>query len=421
MKLPELDPAQALIRHGHPREALEHITDDRPQSQFLRAVCYRHLGQPEFAKTLMTRLLSDPDPRLPLPALWNTYGMIKTDLGKFEDAVFCFQQAFEILAADPNPQICSYDGNAGGPQIALNLAYSLMRLGRFAQAWSLWESSRCGWSWWTPLVPWAGEPGRVLVVPEGGVGDQILFSRWIPKAEVSGAELTYYVHEELVDLLCQSPRARTPSFIFRVIPKPRSISVSTDPYPNIDWNKFDFATSVMSLPAICGMKSIADIPYDNWRSGDWKYTPIGKAGLCWAAEESGLVQRKTRSIPVEDFAPVVEGFHQYTWFSICPGRPHPHWIEQFQAEGWMGTWHMLRSLDFLVTCDTAVAHLAGALGVPTYVILPLASDWKYFTHELVGDQSPWYPSVKLIRNTDPVSFQPAIELLMEELKRDGRF
>jgi hypothetical protein len=407
MKLPELDPAQALIRHGHPREALEHITDDQPQSQFLRAVCYRHLGQIEFAKTLMSQLLTDPDPRLPLPALWNTYGMIQTDLGKFEDALFCFQQAFEILAANPNSPICSYDGNSGGPQIALNLAYSLMRLGRFKEAWPLWESSRCGWSWETPLVPWAGEPGRVLVVPEGGVGDQILFSRWITEAEESGAELTYYVHEELIDLL--------PKTIRRVIPKPSSVDVSRDPYPNIDWAKFDFGTSVMSLPAICGMKSISDIPTDTWEP--YCKSRHGLAGLCWAAEESGLVQRKTRSIPVEDFEPLRSSVN---FVSICPGRPHPDWITKFQPTTWAETATMLQIIDFLVTCDTAVAHLAGALDVPTYVILPLGSDWKYFTENLVGNQSPWYPSVKLIRNTDPVSFRPAIELLMEELRKDGR-
>jgi hypothetical protein len=419
MKLVKMSPAQALIFHGHPREALQHLGDS-PADRFHRAICHRHLGELDRAEALMSDLLSDPDPRLPLHSLWNTYGMIKTDLGHFWAAVIDFQKAFQILAETPNPQICSYDGNAGGPQISLNLAYSLMRLGRFAEAWPLWESSRHGWSWATPLVPWAGEPGRVLVVPEGGVGDQILFSRWISevedwmqeeRGESYRAELTYYVHEELIDIL---PRSLQPS---HVIPKPRSVSVSTDPYPNINWDKFDFGTSVMSLPAICGMKSVADIPRDSWQR-QWTYQFPWRAGLCWAAEESGLVQRKTRSIPVDDLEPLRAA--RSSWVSLCPGRPHPDWIQRFEPASWADTKEVLESLDFLVSCDTAVAHLAGALGVTTYLILPLASDWKYFTYDLVGNQSPWYPSVKLVRNSHPVSFKPAIELLMEELKRDGR-
>lgn len=397
MKPPKLSPAQALILHNHPREALQHLGSS-PADRFLEVICYRHLGELYQAQSLLHSLVMDPDPSLPVQAMWNTYGMIKTDLGHFEESVTCFENALDLLNSLPNAQNCSYDGNTGRPQIMLNLAYALMRLGRFEKAWPLWESSRYGWSWETPLVPWTGEPGRVIVVPEGGIGDQILFSRWIPTMEKMGAEVTYYVHEELIGIL--------PHTIKRVIPRPRSVNEAKDAYPGIDWAKYDYATSIMSLPAICGVRSIADIPPDFW---GWPKERTRKAGLCWAAEEIG-VQRKTRSIPIEELEPL-RGLAE--WISLAPGRVHPDWIESFKPRSWIHTFELLRSLDFLVTCDTAVAHLAGSLGLSTYLILPLSSDWKYFTHELVA--SPWYASVELIRNTHAVSFAPAIQSLVEKL------
>lgn len=335
----------------------------------------------------------------------NTLGMIATDLGLFQKSVSYFKGALAALDSMPDVQITSYDGNAGRPQILLNLAYALMRLGRFEEAWPLWESSRYGWAWETPLVPWAGQPGRVIVVPEGGIGDQILFSRWLPEAERMGAEITYYVPEELLPILPLVVPGRT------MIPRPRSVNEAKDAYPGIDWAKYDYAISIMSLPAVCGMKSITDIPPDFW---GWPTTPQHKAGLCWAAEEIG-VQRKTRSIPIAELEPL-RGLAD--WISLAPDRPHPEWIEPFSPASWGETYQLLRTLDFVMTVDTAVAHLAGALGLATYLILPLASDWKYFTHELVGNRSPWYASVELIRNTDPVSFDPAIELVCKGLKEN---
>lgn len=401
MRPPKLSPAQALILHNHPREALQFLSDT-PSDRFLRAICHRHLGELGRAQNILCDLLSDPDPGLPLQSLWNTYGMIATDLGDFQDSIVSFQRALRALDKNPDAQITSYDGNTGRPQILLNLAYALMRLGRFKEAWPLWESSRYGWSWETPLVPWSGDPGRVIVVPEGGIGDQILFSRWLPTMKQMGAEVTYYVHQELIEVF-PNPYRRW------MIPRPRSVNEAKDAYPGIDWARYDYAISVMSLPAVCGMRAIADIPPDYW---GWPAHQIGKAGLCWAAEEIG-VQRKTRSIPIEELEPL-RG--RAEWISLAPGRRPPEWVEPFSPASWGETFELLRSLDFLVTVDTAVAHLAGVIGLPTYLILPLASDWKYFTRELVGDQSPWHMPVQLIRNTHPVSFQPAIQSLVEQLK-----
>jgi tetratricopeptide (TPR) repeat protein len=396
MRLPKLTPAQALIMTGHPTEALNYVGDDK----YTLAVIYRHLGRFDEAMKILNEIVFKDPKQF---AAWNSLGMIDTDLGKFGSALAAFQICNEkIQGLTLNPEAVS--------QIRINVAYALMRNREFVKAWPFWESARYNYAWSTPLTPWSGQPGRVLVVCEGGYGDQFLFCRWMPKAKQLG-ELTYYCFEDLIPIM--------PDYCKPMLPHSKGHRVS-DYYPAVDWNQFDFATSIMSLPAICQMKDIDEIPPD---PGGWRHNPLPSfmrdgVGICWEAEEVG-VQRRLRSISVEELAPLAD-ICKGQWTSLCPGREHPKWISDVALNTWEDTISALTRLNFVVTIDTAVGHLAGALGVPTYMLLPLGSDWKYFTAGDVGNRSPWFPSVKLIRNTDPLSWKPAIEELILALQNDRR-
>lgn len=400
MTPPKLTPAQALIVSGHPEEALKYVGDDK----YARAVCLRHLGRfPEALELLHDLVYPDKDHF----AAWNSIGMIHTDLGEFDLARTAFSAANDYIQGKHlnSEAIC---------QIRVNLAYAYMRDCDFEKAWPLWESARYGYAWQTPLVPWSGQPGRVLVVCEGGYGDQILFSRYLKQAKAF-ADITYYCFEDLIPIM--------PAYCRPMIPHQKQMKLSNY-FPAVDWDKFDYATSIMSLPAICGIPTKTEgltvkpiLPAD---PGGWPYSPLpaefrNGVGLCWAAEEVG-VQRRLRSMPVEEFEPL----KHLCFESLCPGRPHPDWISSYRGRSWEDTILALSTMRYVITIDTAVAHLAGALEIPTYLILPKGSDWKYFTERQVGDVSPWYRSVKLIRNTDPLDWKPAIQLLTEELRKDGR-
>lgn len=400
MTQPKLTPAQALIMTGHPEEALKYVGDDN----YTRAVCLRHLGR--FAEAM--QLLNDVAFRNPDHfAAWNSLGMIDTDLGDFVSARDAFQIANEkIQGKQINPEAIS--------QIRINLAYAYMRDCDFEKAWPLWESARYGYAWQTPLVPWSGQPGRVLVVCEGGYGDQFLFARYLPFAKKL-ADITYYCFEDLIPIM--------PVYCKPMLPHQKRMAVSNY-FPAVDWDKYDYATSILSLPAICGIpteiRDLTIIPKLPPDVGGWPYSPLpmdfrNGVGICWAAEEVG-VQRRSRSIPVEEFEP----FKHLAFESLCPGRQHPDWIIPYRGQSWQDTILALSTMQYVITIDTAVAHLAGALDIPTYLILPRGSDWKYFTWRQVGNVSPWYPSVKLIRNTHPLDWKPAIQLLTEELRKDGR-
>lgn len=396
MRLPKLTPAQALIMAGHPEEALKLVGDDN----YSRAVCLRHLGRFEEAIDILQETVAGNSEHF---AAWNSLGMIRTDLGQFDKALSAFELANHIIQGKPlNPEAIA--------QIRVNVAYGYMRARQFDKAWPFWESSRYNYSWSTPLAPWSGQPGRVLVVCEGGYGDQFLFCRWLPAARKL-AELTYYCFEDIIPIM--------PDYCKPMLRHEKARRVS-DYFPAVEWNQFDFATSIMSLPAICGMKDIEDILPDQggWRRNRLPTHMLDGIGICWEAEEVGT-QRRLRSIPVEELKPIAEVFAGELT-SLCPGREHPKWIADINLNTWDDTMFSLSRFHFVITIDTAVAHLAGALGVPTYLLLPLGSDWKYFTAADVGDQSPWYPSVKLIRNTDPLSWKPAIEELLNRLREDGR-
>lgn len=392
----KLTPAQALLMTGHPEEALKLVGDDH----YSRAVCLRHLGRfAESCEILNDLVFHNPDHF----AAWNSLGMIDTDLGQFGSALSAYQIANEkIQGKQLNPEAIA--------SIRINVGYALMRSRQFEKAWPFWESGRYNHAWSTPLTPWSGQPGRVLIICEGGYGDQFLFCRWFPQAKKL-AEITYYCFDDLIPIM--------PEYCQPMLPHQKKMQVS-EYLPNVNWDKYDYATSIMSLPAICGMKDIADIPPDQ---GGWsrKRLPLHMCdgvGLCWAAEEVGT-QRRLRSIPVEVFEPLAQVL-KGELTSLCPGREHPKWIADIALNTWTDTVMALSRLHYVITIDTAVAHLAGALGVPTYMLLPLGSDWKYFTAADVGCRSPWYPSVKLIRNTDPLSWAPAIDLLLKELRADGR-
>lgn len=400
----KLSPAQALLIAGHPEEALKYTREEdmTEESLYLRAICHRHLGRFDIASGLLNELIEKNPSHY---AGLNTAGMIATDIGAFYSAMGSFQEALEKAAA----------GHASAENLAnirLNCAYALMRLGKFEQAWPLFEAGRFRYSWDSPIVPWSGQPGKVVVICEGGYGDQVMFSRWLPRFHgQNGVELTHYCFAELADIM--------PDYGVPIIRHPRKARVSRGEI-EVPWSKFDYATSIMSLPAIAQMKTVNDLPGD---LGMWGYRRLpgeylDGIGLCWEAEEVG-VQRNSRSMDVNLFEPLA-GPLKRDFVSLCPGRAHPSWVSDVALNSWVDTCTVLTRLHFVITIDTAVAHLAGALGVPTYILLPAGSDWKWFTQAMFGSASPWYPSVKLIRNTDPNLWAPAIEKLTEELKADGR-
>jgi tetratricopeptide (TPR) repeat protein len=326
------------------------------------------------------------------------------------EAVPCFQRALEI---DPNHTPAE-----------LALAFTLLAMGRLAEGWHHYERR-----WRTPQlmsVPrreprWKGEDlaGRtILLGREQGFGDTLQFIRYAELLHERGAKV-------IVECACQLAKLLT------TCPGVDEVRIAGDPIP-----PFDFALPLMSLPGVFGttLESIpARVPYlrpdadlvERWRDALGNRSEF-KVAIAWHGQPSHTSDR-FRSIPLAQFEPIARatGIRLYS-IQVGHGREQLGGV----AKDWpivdlgdklgdfCDTAAVLCNCDLLITCDSAPAHLAGALGIPVWVALYFAPDWRWM---LARPDSPWYPTMRLFRQTRPDDWSDVFVRMAGELaKRLGR-
>lgn len=387
------DVAATCMMLGATEEAetcLKMILKDRPndeQALLNYATICRRTHRLEQAVTLVSKYLEKyVETR---PEAWVTFGLLCEDFGKFKEAAGAYGKA---LAKEP-----------GNQNTAIGYGSALMRLQRFDEGFPHWDYGRFMQAWqpipgigiWNGADP---KGKRILVIREGGYGDGIMFARWIPKLIEAGAEVGYFVWDSLHPLLgnlgCRLIGEKDP----------------------IDTTEWDFCCSLLSLPRFCGMHSLEDIPGPVNISGVQTREPSGvqTVGLCWAAEENGE-SRKHRSMTLADLQPLKE--LGLIFCSLCPNMPVPEWIRPHTTgvQGWATDARLISGLDLVITVDTAVAHLAGSMGVPTWLLAPMYSSWQWFTPEAFPDSTPWYKSVRIFRQKDAINWGEVIQEIKETL------
>ncbi len=325
------------------------------------------------------------------------------DQRRFAEAEAVFREAEAI---DPVPALARY-----------HVGMCRLVQGDFAGGWPLWEERLRVPVFRHPELPlprWQGEPlvgKRLLVLAEQGYGDAIQFLRFLPRVvEESGGAVTFGCSEPLQRLLS----ALAAHHDFQL--------ASGQVYPT----DFDCYASVCSLAGLfrIGPADLpGEIPYlgcdpdsiDLWRAR----LPAGRLriGLCWAGRP-GHPQDNARSIPPGMFASLAEipgialvGLQRS--MAEAKTESFPDKSPGFLAADWSAeigdfadTAAMITALDLVITVDTAIAHLAGALGRPAWVLLPFAPDWRWL---LDRDDSPWYPSLRLFRQNRPADWPSVIE------------
>jgi hypothetical protein len=284
-----------------------------------------------------------------------------------------------------------------------------MRSGDFVSAWALSDAvlrARAGstachlerheqWLW--DGSPVAGR--RVLVRCYHGLGDTIQFIRYAPLLQAIGSTVIVWAQPELLPLL------RTASGIDELLEL-------HDGAPEAD---YDVDVEVMELPHVF-RTTLATLP----ARIPYLHPPLAAAaehgtmhvGLVWAA--GGWDER--RSIPHALLAPL----HQVpgiTWHILQRGPPLAHLDERFgiiDPDGSvLATATRIRSLDLVITIDSMPAHLAGALGVPVWTLLHADPDWRW----MEGERSPWYPSMRLFRQSVDGEWASVIAEVARELRQ----
>jgi tetratricopeptide (TPR) repeat protein len=391
---------------GHYREALR-LKPDFPEVYRNLGVLFMTQFQWEDALMPLCRAIQ-LRPRYPEAYCDLAYAL--GQLGKHPDAARCFR---EVVRLKPNYA-----------EAHLGLAFNLLLRGHFKQAWPDYEwrlriNGSSPRSFPQPL--WDGSPlgGRtILLHAEGGLGDTIQFIRYAKVVKQSGGTVIVECQELLLPFLASCPG------IDRLVAAKSELPA------------FDVHAPLLSLPLILktSLATVpADIPYlgpDAGRHTKWQRKldryPGFKVGIVWQGNPRFLQDRQ-RSIPLVHFAPLaqIEGVCLLS-LQKGPGSEQLGAVaEQFRVidlgcrldkkgGAFMDTAAVMKNLDLVITSDTAIAHLAGALGVPVWVALSFAPDWRWL---LRREDSPWYPTMRLFRQTKSGDWDGVFARMAEALPK----
>ncbi len=320
--------------------------------------------------------------------VYNNLGTALRDMNREADALAAFERSIEL---DPNVAEPHY-----------NRGLMLLARERFAEGWPefAWRASCKNYPRREYAgALWNGEPlsgGTLLVHAEQGFGDTIQFVRFLSQVRERVSRVVLQVQPQLVPLLAQSgfPEA--------------TASGAELPRADAHVPLLDLASVfVTSTTAIAGE------PYlkaDEARIETWRQRLAGvsgcKVGIAWQGNRDYVTDR-WRSIPLAHFAPLAKlagvslvslqkGYGSEQLAEVRDAWPVLDLAAELDNEGgaFLDTAAAMQSLDLVITSDTGIAHLAGALGVPVWVALPLVPDWRWFRER---EDSPWYASMRLFR------------------------
>jgi tetratricopeptide (TPR) repeat protein len=343
----------------------------------------------------------------------NNRGNSLQALNRHAAAVRSYQRAIEIKPGDAEAH--------------WNEGLARLTLGDYKGGWPKYE-----WRWRNPRldvtqppldVPtWTGEEPlenkTVLVFQEQGYGDAIQFVRFVSLLASKGCRVVVACDESLLETFRSAPGVD---------------ETTAGPLPE---SGVDYQVSLMSLPLALGitLRNLpADAPYlaadpaaaEEWRARFARLEGGRKVGLVWSGNPRFVAAAQKRC-PVE----ALEGLlsvDDVAWISLqkdadaqdleglCAAAPGlldcGDELPDFAA-----TAAAITALDLVITVDTAVAHLAGALGKPVWIMLPFAADWRWLVER---EDSPWYPTARLFRQQAAGGWEELVGRLQEALEGQG--
>jgi len=340
----------------------------------------------------------------------NNLGNVLLEQGKPEEALDSYQQGVRL--------------KSHYAEVHYNLSMLWLLLGNFEQGWPEYEWRRRtkGVSTFPkPQPPWDGRPlhGKtILLHAEQGLGDTLQFIRYAAVVKQRGGTVVVECHPSLLGVLAGC------AGIDQLLPQ-------GGPLP-----AYDVQAPLLSLPGLCGttLATIpATVPYlvaDRFRVEYWRDRLAAvsgfKVGICWQGDPGHKNDRR-RSVPLAQFAPLAKvpglrlvnlqkGSGSEQWTALAGHWPVVDLPGQAEepSQAWVDTAALVCALDLVITVDTAVAHLAGALGVPVWVALPFSPDWRWL---LGREDSPWYPTMRLFRQTRHGHWPDVFERIAVELQR----
>lgn len=337
----------------------------------------------------------------------NSLGFVYSKQRLLEEAIAYYERAIQI-----RPDFAKAHHNLG---------MTLLQQGEFARGWA-----ECEWRWQTeqftpfnaPHPRWDGQPlpGKTLLVhTEQGAGDAIQFIRYLPMAAARCGRVMLVCTPNLVPL-------------FERVPGIDDIRTPGD----IALNAFDTYVALMSLPYLfeTRLDSIPNrVPYLESPENSEQLISIPSdaqprtlhVGIVWAGSTTHANDRN-RSCQIEDFLPVLR-VPDVQFYSLQVGdrageiTQLPSDIHIKDLSGSLKTYSdtadVIRQLDLVISVDTSVAHLAGAMGKNVWTLLCFNPDWRWL---LEIETSPWYPTMKLYRQPQPQDWNSVFQRVRRDLE-----
>jgi Flp pilus assembly protein TadD len=335
---------------------------------------------------------------------YSNLGNTLTDLGQPDEAIAAYRAALALKAYHP--------------AVRANLAMCLLLKGDYAAGWREYE-----WRWGFEGLAdgsrpiWDGNElnGRtILLRAEQGLGDTIQFIRYLPLVAARSGRVVVECQPELIGILKQI------ASVALWIPM-------GDPLPDYDvWRPLlslpsVFGTTLDNIPRLApALKASADAT-ENFRRVLASCPDGPKVGLVWAGRSEHKNDRN-RSIALSVMAELanVPNVH-FVSLQKGPAAAQAREIASTfqlidltdQLQDFADTAALIENLDLVISVDTSVAHLAGAMGKPVWLLLPFAPDWRWMTDR---SDSPWYPSMRLFRQSRIGDWSDVIPHVAERLK-----
>ena len=360
------------------------------------------------------------------PALWNNTGLQRCEVGRFKDAKQLLQTAHRL---DPNcgdilvnlgfthgrmnqqdPEercyrLAAQDASARSTALK-NLGLLRLAQGRLQEGWALHHQRETH-----PILQalhWRGPNERLdsplLVWNDGGQGDLLQFCRYLPPLIAAGQAIRLAIQNELIPLIKNWLPVEQPELM-------EIIAFGEDMLRGADRH-----VPVMSICRLMDphlrQASQCDQAYLKQPKTDPhrliinrpRRTRERRIGLCWASNRGDRSLYHSKSIPLELLIRKVPWRSRDQLISLQRGerKERQRWRHRFEAElpdeaDWSTTARWLLSCDLVISADTALAHLSGALGIPVVVVLPRPADWRW-SYGIQGRR--WYPRCTTIQQVD---------------------
>jgi len=338
---------------------------------------------------------------------FNNYGNVLREVGEPESAIPFLQRSIQLVPSAVTPNF--------------NLAVAYLLAGDYSRGWPQYEH-RWNFEHLAGTLPkfeqprWTGQDLKdktILVCQEQGLGDTIQFIRFVFGLHNAGGRVVLQVNDNLSPLFAGSP------VLHKIIDVKDAFA------------DFDYWTPIMSIPGILGV-TLQNLPHQlqylaarQDLAQQWQ-TVLGpkkrlRVGVCWSGRPDSWINRH-KGMPFETMLDLIKRNPGIEWYNLqveCTAEQaqilEQHGVKHFPGaiRNFADSAALIHHMDVVISVDTAVAHLSGALGRPTWIPLNwYGTDWRWL---LKRDDSPWYPSARLFRQPKLGDWGSVIEKIHQYL------